>query len=687
MRGTLSSAIPCSAVVILALLLAGCGDDRRGIPITYRGIDHVDRSDLEAGARRELKDFQEQGHTASALADSAYAMEDVLREQGFAHARVDFTMEPSEAEVHLVVITVKEGPRAYLRALRFPGAVHFTQRRLRGTLKAQGIGFFNFWDAPLRRRDLDSCASRVEELYLYEGFYRVKVTKPVLSWTPDKRRADVDIVVTEGRRFYVASTRIEADLTDSGLGEEALAPVRPLGDVEGQPYHVRLPSHAAARIRSWFLQRGHLDVEVVTSAEVDDEAATVSVLYRITPGPVYVLDEVVAIGLDRTKPGFVEKRLGLKSGAPIDRDRLDKGIRALSRSGAFSSVRWDKRPEVDVGDRRPADIVLNVSEARARSLDFELGFGSYELARGGIRYRDRNLFGQGRFWELHPTASMRSYGIASRIRDDYLVGANNTLELGGSYLYRREPAFDRRTATGLVTLEHRFGQLWSTKGGYIYETTKAFAIRGAIPDAERTGFVSSARVFDGLRFDCRDSVVEPSTGALANVGIAYSAPLVGSDVNFLEYSASTAYFLHPLQRLVLAADARYTTRQVFQEATLPIQERLFLGGESSVRSYRQDQLSPRDAAGNATGGLTATMATFESRFQLKGHLWSAAFYDVGSVAPDTWSLDGTRGQAIGVGLRYHLPVGPVRFDVAYDPDKKARKFASYLFMLAVGFTF
>ncbi|MBA3707810.1 MAG: BamA/TamA family outer membrane protein [Planctomycetes bacterium] len=678
-------------VVLIAISMAaltGCGGGQRGgIPIVYRGCDDVGESQLRAGARRELADFQERGHSPAALADAAYAMEDVLREQGFAHGRVEFSMEPSEAEVSRVIVTVSEGPRAYLDHLTFPGAKHFSQRRLRGTLKAEGIGFFNLRNAPLRRHDLDSCAGRVEELYLYDGFYRVRVAKPAITWTPNHRRADVAIEVHEGPLYTVASSTVVADLTDSGLSDEQLGDVRRLGNLVGLPYHARLPSIAAARIRTWFLRRGHLDVDVATEAAIDDEHATAALTYRVHPGPVYVLDEVVAVGLDRTKPGFVTRRLGLKHGEPIDRDRLDGGVRALSRSGAFSSVRWTNRPETTQGPQRSSDIVLAVSEGQARSIDFEAGFGSYELLRGGSRYRDRNLFGQGRFFEIHPTASMKSYGVASHVRDDYLVGANNTVDVGGSYLYRREPEFVRRTIAGVVTLEHRFGQWWSMKGGYLYETTRAESIQGAIANVERTGYVSSARVFDGMRFDCRDSVVEPTRGALVNAGIAYSAPLVGSDVNFLEYRGSAAYFLHPLSRLVLAANARYTTRQVFQETTLPIQERLFLGGESSVRSFRQDQLSPRDAAGNPTGGLTASMATVEARYQLRGHIWGAGFYDVGAVSPDTWKIDGTRGQAIGVGLRYHLPVGPVRFDVAYDPDRKARKFASYLFILAVGFTF
>jgi outer membrane protein assembly factor BamA len=414
----------------------------------------------------------------------------------------------------------------------------------------------------------------------------------------------------------------------------------------------------------------------------------VSVTFVVVPGPCYLLHGVQAHGLDRTKAGFVRHRIGGTEGQPINEDRVDEGIRTLSRSGAFSSVRWEKKPLTDSGDTRPADVDLTVTEAKARTLDFELGYGSYEQLRGGIRYRDRNLFGQGRYWEVHPTASMKSVGADTHVRDDYLAGKNNVADVSFGYLFRIEPTFYRSMYTGTVSLEHRFDPQWTTKGGYTYQTTRATHVEAPIPGAEFSGYVQSPRVFDGVRFDSRDSPVEPTRGMLGSANLAWSSPYVGSQLNFIEYAVAAAYFQRVSSRAVLGFDGRYTTRQVLDDTgTLPVQERLFLGGENSVRSFRQDQLSPRDAQGNAIGGLTAAMATAEARLQVQGRLWTTLFYDIGEVDEQAWHLDGTVGQAIGTGLRYQLPVGPLRLDLAYNPERKFIDPGAYLGVFAVGFSF
>jgi outer membrane protein assembly complex protein YaeT len=673
------------ALAVLACL-AGCSEFRP-IPVRIQGAKHVGRDVLVAAARRELKDFE--AHPSEAgLADAAYEMEQVLRQQGFAHGRVDFVLEGSALDPQRAFFLVAEGERSYLRRLEFTGAEHFTQTRLRAQLKADGIGWFGLSAAPYRRRDLDACGEVVETMYLLDGFYRVRIAKPIVTFSDDQRSAYAVIPVTEGRQYRVTSTDIDADLTDSGMTRADLGPARAEADIVGQPFYARLPTLAAARMRSWLADRGHLDAEVEARTDIDEEHATVSVVFQVKPGPVYVLRSVTVKGLDRTKRGFVNSRLGASEGKPISREHMDEGVRQLMRSGAFSLVRWEKQPVDQEGDTRRADVALSVTEAKARTLDFEVGYGTYEQLRGGIRYRDRNLFGQGRYWEVHPTASMKSYGADTHVRDNYLVGKNNVADLSAGYLFRIEPTFDLNQWTGGISLEHRFDQHWTTKGGYLYELSRATHVSAPIPGAELVGYVNAPRAFDGLRYDSRDSPVMPTRGELASVQLTYSSPLVGSELDFIEYAAAAAAFQRFGPRLVLALDSRYTTRQILNGATsLPIQERLFLGGENSVRSFREQELSPLGPNGEAVGGLTAAEATAELRWMLTGRWWTGLFYDIGEVDEETWHLTGTLGQAIGVGVRYQLPVGPVRFDLAYNPDRAANKQNAYLGNFAVGFSF
>src|SRR4029079_10620456 len=64
---------------------------------------------------------------------------------------------------------------------------------------------------------------------------------------------------------------------------------------------------------------------------------------------------------------------------------------------------------------------------------------------------------------------------------------------------------------------------------------------------------------------------------------------------------------------------------------IPLQERFFNGGQDTVRSFREDELGPKDIHGNPTGGETFSVATIEWRHRLEGKLDGALFIDAGNV--------------------------------------------------------
>ena len=103
---------------------------------------------------------------------------------------------------------------------------------------------------------------------------------------------------------------------------------------------------------------------------------------------------------------------------------------------------------------------------------------------------------------------------------------------------------------------------------------------------------------------------------------------------------------------------------------IPIDERFFNGGARSVRSFTEMELGPKDSHHFPIGGEDFTTYNLEYTFPLYGDLEGAVFADAGSIGQKLSDGFGDLRYAIGAGLRYRLPIGPLRIDYGYNPDRK-----------------
>jgi outer membrane protein assembly factor BamA len=167
--------------------------------------------------------------------------------------------------------------------------------------------------------------------------------------------------------------------------------------------------------------------------------------------------------------------------------------------------------------------------------------------------------------------------------------------------------------------------------------------------------------------DFRDNPVSPSKGWVWTLGL--DADAVAGQVAFGRVNTRLSYYLPIAKKYLLAFGARGGLILPFTE--VPIDERFFSGGATTVRSFRERRLGPMDPGGHPIGGEAYTVFNVEFTVPIKDALAGAVFVDAGNLESEIKNsgLNDMR-YAIGVGLRYKLPVGPVRLDVGFNPDPK-----------------
>jgi len=129
----------------------------------------------------------------------------------------------------------------------------------------------------------------------------------------------------------------------------------------------------------------------------------------------------------------------------------------------------------------------------------------------------------------------------------------------------------------------------------------------------------------------------------------------------------------------------------WDDRPVPLFERFYLGGPNSIRSFKLRQISPRDESGTRIGGNFQVLSNLEYTIPTFWGVKLALFFDAGNVyGPDSHlgtKIDLTSLKyAVGMGLRWNSPFGPIRVDYGVNPDPRpGDKFGEFHFAVGTAF--
>jgi outer membrane protein assembly complex protein YaeT len=660
---------------------------RTGV-IEFRGQKAFDEKILRSELKEQISTIDQYGLTPARGDDAAFFLELFYRKHGYAKVNVRYAIESGE----VLRLDIDEGPIVTL------GLVNFV-----GNQSQPADILFDYAVGPTRERysslqsklpfvaaDVEEGAGLVQRRYVSQGFLAAKVDPPIYHYAEDGSRVDATIPITEGRQYFFGQINFVGETI---YGSEALR--GQMLDLVEQPYTESRVSDIPRRLQSYFRTRGYYEVKVDAVGNPDaGRDGHVPVQVSITPGRIYHFDGVTVKGLEKLRPSYLSRRFSKFSGKTYSPEVVDDKFRELMRSGLFTVLQI--KPTMIGGDALRLDIVAE--EAKSKEFGFSLGYGSYAGAIVGASWRDRNLFGYGRPLTTSFEWSQRGYKGEVLWEDPYFFDtefgfkaklAALTFEYDG---YTKFEAGTRFDLTRKLSKKYEVGLVLTERHVEVTSADIAPQFLG------RTSyFVSSIGLTQSL--DLRDSKVNPSRGLVFDNTLDFASSAIGSQIDFIRSTARFTYFQpigrepkpgQPDRRTLLAFGARFGIIHSLDGSDmvsdLPIDERFFNGGNTTVRSFTERDLGPHDGD-NPIGGEFLTVFNVEYTFPIYGELQGAAFVDAGNLLPSSEDpgLDDMR-YAIGLGLRYKLPIGPIRLDYGYNPDRHPGEDAG-AFHFSFGFAF
>lgn len=656
------------------------------------------------------------------------------QEEGYYFAKVEVTIRPGAPKT--VHVTVDEGRTYRVASVEFEGNRSVSAQSLRAVMGTSPPSWISWRRGVLLDDVIDDDMTRLWYAYRRHGFQSAEIVDQRTRFDHQQGRVFITVVVDERRRTLVR--QIER------TGMEPIAGQLPkLGLKVGEPLDPEVVENDRRAAATALAMAGFTRAKVETriDSEPGGEAIAATVRFDATGMDQHHVGRIVVQNNFDTHASVIMRELPFSEGDALDPQELLRGQTNIYKLGIFRSVTvrplrasaeaeapaaavprpavigTDEtsgepllRPVPDEGHRAPAtadgdDIAVNVAEKPPGSLQWGAGYNTRDGFRGFFELSHDNLQGVARRLSLRGEMNLQPGDPAP---DEYLgnlgfreprlastqwtlrsnlIAQRSTREVDQFSLERFAfiPAFERTFLPGLQAgLEAQF------------EQAQVFDLAPDVANfnPRDQGRLRSISLGPFVVYDGRDDPFTPRRGVFDSVRLRIAPGELGSDIPFFKVFAQHAQYISLGDDLTVVYVARGGWARAYQKSSVvPIRERFFLGGRTTVRGFSENQIGPQgrafiDAQGNAVpggdalGGSLTLNLNVEFRFPLAYGFGAVVFADggglyqeVGTGQPGSCAgcgsvkFDDFRRSA-GLGLRYNTPVGPVSLDYGFKLDRR-----------------
>ena len=674
------------------------GDKHKLVGIEITGNKYFDTELLKSRLQVFQGAFGSPGRFSRRLVDAdGQSMQTLYQANGFLDAKVTPNVEDNykgkEGDL-FIAFTVQEGKQTRVASLAIDGIHAFREEELLGVVgSTPGQPYSDF--------GVTTDRDNILALYFNEGF-------PEATFSATAERASPS-----------AANSPEQETSSSTHGGSSSATQKK----EEQKKEAKLPAEQADAVR---------------------------LVYHIQEGPQTRVRTVLISGYEHTRPGVIRREVRIKPPEPLREGDVVESQRRLYNLGIFNRVTIE--PQNPAGTDVYKDIAVLVEEAKRYTLAYGGGFEVQRLAsttnptggqveaapRGILEISKLNLTGRA------DTLSFKLRG--STLQGRALLGYSDPNTFANSHLSFQATAFAEKTRDintfteqryeGSVQLTDQITPLTSVLFRYAFRQVRVSDLKilsQEIPLFNQPTLVSQFGV-TWFR-DSRNNPADATKGSFNSADFGVADTYLGSSASFLRFFYQNSTY-HPIKRrFSFARSLRFGILSPYRDTVslrfpqpapgqclpgapptvptptiIPLPERFFAGGGTSLRGYALNQAGPRDpCTGFPVGGQAMLVLNQEFRFPMRlpfigTSLGGAFFYDGGNVysrlnrisfrtnlPSPTLALQNPSlppsstnvpmcvtncsnelnyfSHTAGLGFRYKTPVGPIRIDLGYQLNR------------------
>jgi outer membrane protein assembly complex protein YaeT len=675
--------------------------------------------------------FEENAVDDDLLMEGKRNIQDYFQTKGYFETSVDFTQRQTGEDRRDVIFAIEKGQRHKFVELTVRGNRYFRTDVIRERMETQpagGVLQHGVFSQATLARDVRA----IENLYRSNGFLAAAVTPEVQdNYHGQIGHIGVILTIVEGPQTTVGKLTIEGN---SALSTDEIHDLigakegQPYSDATVINDQTEVMN---AYVNRGFPD---VRFEYSTSVEPGD-AHKIDLTYKITEGNQVFVNRVLINGLHFTRPFVVEREIKIRDGEPLSQREMLDSQNGLYNIGIFNEVGMavqnpnghDAHKNIifqmsearrytfnygfglEVQTGQPAGVTSPQGKAGASPR------GSFDITRLNFRGRNHTVTLKTRYGNLEKLA------LLGYSEPRFFDAQTLSLDLTAFYQQTNDvQTYTAKRLEGSAEIKQILSRTTTLLYRMIYRRVSTTNL--VIEPTQVPLFSQPVRVglpaFTYIR-DTRDNPIDSHRGSFNTFDVGVASSIFGSETNFVRVvlQNSTYYQFHH-KRWVFARSTRIGIEEPFAGTSsaifapgpnapppssfIPLPERFLAGGSTSHRGFGVNQAGPRDlATGQPLGGEAMFINNLELRsppvpFPFVGNNLSLVlFHDIGNVfttpidmihslfqfnqrnravclVPTAGVCDfNYMSQAVGGGIRYKTPIGPLSFDLGYNLNPPA----------------
>ena len=580
-----------------------------------------------------------------------------------------------------VVFVVNEHAKVLVKEINLLGAERVPADELKAIMQTKEGGFLSFitgegtYREELFQRDL----TLLTAAYYDRGFINVKIEKPNVSLSADKRFIYISIRVEEGEPYRVGKIDFSGDMLVSKTELRHAVTAQ-----SGEFFSRSKMGKDLASLTDIYYDHGYAyaNVTPVTQPATAGERV-IDFTFDIQKGKQVYIEKIEVVGNTKTRDKVIRRELRVYEGELFNGTGLKRSKDRVTALGFFESVEVTHKPG---SDDSHVTVQVEVKEKATGTFQVGFGFSSVEQFIFTAQISQNNFVGWGQTLSASAQVSGLRQLYQASFFDPYFLDTDFVLSAD---LYRTEsirPDFTRDALGGDINIGYHLFEDFIANGTYTLERVAVSSNSSSqvVPaGAFRSGTTSSVR--GSLTWDKRDNRLFPTKGFMEFISAEFAPKFLGGTFNFARYTAFSRFYQPLPLGMVFKVQGNIGLLQNLATSgeRLPISELYLLGGINSVRGYELASIGPctqlprtYDPSSSTTcfleGGDKQLSFNFELEFPIieKVGIRGVLFYDAGNsfargnpfFTETQYNVPLGLFQSFGWGVRWFSPIGPLRFE-------------------------